>query len=167
MSDHYTEYCVVCGTIISQCRCMDCNRTKRYSVCTVCEGKKKQEEAKQSDSLNKLADAIYALAIEKGWHDPAETRDHFVERACNNLHDEVSELHEAWRNNRLDLPCDKADKMEAMGLKPLTCLEEELADIVIRAFDNARRLDIDILTAIQQKHEYNKSRSFRHGNKRS
>lgn len=118
-------------------------------------------------TINSIANKIYRLAWKKGWHSGNETEDHFVERACNNLHDEVSELHESWRNNRLRLPCDKADKMIEAGIKPLSCLEEELADIVIRVFDDARKLNVDIESAILRKHAYNKTRSIRHGGKRS
>ena len=88
-------------------------------------------------------------------------------RACNNIHNEVSELHEAWRNNKLNKLCDKSKKMIKLGIKPLTCAEEELADIVIRALDNSRQYGIDIESAILRKHEYNKYRPFRHGGKRS
>ena len=64
-------------------------------------------------TLNEIADAVHALAWEKGWHTDGAlySEDAFVERACNNLHDEVSELHEAWRNNQLRAPCDKAAEM--------------------------------------------------------
>ena len=117
--------------------------------------------------LNEWAEAFYANAKDKGFYDKPETEDEYVERACNNLHDEISELHEAWRNNRLREPCDKADKMTAMGLFPLTCLEEELADIVIRALDNAKRLGVDIEYAVSRKHDFNRTREPRHGGKRS
>ena len=120
------------------------------------------------ENLNEIADAVFLLAKNKGWHDNLnETEDQFIERACNNLHDEISELHEAWRNNKLHENCDKSDKMADIGLMPLTCLEEELADIIIRVLDNARRLKVDILSAVIRKHEYNKSRENRHGGKRS
>ena len=118
-------------------------------------------------TLNQIADAVYALAQSKGWHSKTESEDAFVERACNNLHNEVSELHEAWRNNRLHAPCDKAEAMKAAGIEPLTCLEEELADIVIRALDDARRLGVDIQSAVERKHAFNATRSLRHGGKRS
>lgn len=118
-------------------------------------------------TLKEMAKAVYDLAVEKGWHDGNESEDAYVERACNNLHDEISELHEAWRGNRLRYFCDKTEKMKELGIKPLTCLEEELADIVIRAFDNAERLGVDIESAVMRKHEFNKSRSYRHGGKRS
>ncbi|MEO0797412.1 MAG: hypothetical protein AAFX93_19850 [Verrucomicrobiota bacterium] len=119
------------------------------------------------NTLNQIADTVHALANEKGFYDDKPTEDIFVERACNNMHNEVSELHESWRNNKLRSPCDKAAKMEALGLEPLTCLEEELADIVIRALDNARFLEVDIQKAIETKHSYKASRSHRHGGKRS
>jgi NTP pyrophosphatase (non-canonical NTP hydrolase) len=117
-------------------------------------------------TLNEIANAVYDLAWQKGWHSDEEKEDAFIERACNNLHDEVSELHESWRNNQLRLPCDKAEKMKELGLKPLTCIEEEFADIVIRVLDDCKKLSIDIQNAIEVKHLYNKSRSYRHGNKR-
>ncbi len=118
-------------------------------------------------TLNEIADAVFEQAKISGWHDFAESEDAFVERACNNLHDEVSELHEAWRNNQLREPCDKAEKMDKASIIPLTCLEEEYADIVIRALDNCRRLGVDIQSAIERKHAYNKTRAYRHGGKRS
>lgn len=110
-------------------------------------------------TLNEIADAVHALAWEKGWHNKTENEDTFVERMCNNLHDEVSELHEAWRNNNLRDSCLKPI--------PLTCLEEEMADIVIRTLDNARKLGVDIQRAIEIKHEFNATRKIRHGGKRS
>ena len=117
--------------------------------------------------IKDMAILVHALAEEKGWYDADETENAFIERACNNLHDEVSELHEAWRNNKLHSPCDKADKMTEAGLPVLTCLEEELADIVIRAFNEAEGLGVDIEGAVRAKHAFNETRSHRHGGKRS
>jgi NTP pyrophosphatase (non-canonical NTP hydrolase) len=118
-------------------------------------------------TLNEIADAVHSLAWEKGWHSESEGEDAFVERACNNLHDEVCELHEAWRNNNLHSLCDKSEKMVDARIDPLTCAEEEFADIIIRVLDNCRKLKIDIQSAVERKHEYNKSRTLRHGGKRS
>ena len=116
-------------------------------------------EVAEIENINKLADTVHSLAWEKGWHSKDENEDRFIERMCNNLHDEISELHEAWRNNRLHEPCDKPIK--------LTALEEEMADILIRLLDNARKLGVDIQRAVTIKHHYNSTRSFRHGGKRS
>jgi len=111
-------------------------------------------------TISEIADSVHELAWKKGWHDVEETEDHFVERMCNNLHDEVSELHEAWRTNVLRKHCGK------YGCN-LTCLEEELADIIIRVLDNSLKLGVDIEHAIRVKHAYNKKRPMRHGGKRS
>ena len=119
------------------------------------------------ETIYEIADAVYAQAQAKGWHSETETEDAFVERACNNLHDEVSELHEAWRNNHLRDLCDKAEKMAAAGIRPLTCLEEELADILIRVLDDSRKLGVDIQDAVLRKHAFNATRPMRHGGKRS
>jgi len=66
-----------------------------------------------------------------------------------NLHSEVSELWEAYRKGLLNEGCDKGG---------LTCAEEELADIIIRAMDTAVALGVDIGTAIARKAEYNSKR---------
>jgi NTP pyrophosphatase (non-canonical NTP hydrolase) len=44
-------------------------------------------------------------------------------------------------------------------------LPHELADIVIRTMDLAESLGIDLQKAIEIKHEFNKHRDIRHGNK--
>lgn len=119
------------------------------------------------DAINKLAEIFHANAVEKGFHSADETEDQFVERSCNNAHDEVSELHEAWRNGRLHYPCDKAQKMLKAGIIPLTCLEEELADIFIRCLDAARKLNVNIGEAVANKHAFNRTRPHKHGNKKS
>jgi NTP pyrophosphatase (non-canonical NTP hydrolase) len=115
--------------------------------------------------LNSMRDAVHELAREKGWYDDPETDGQFITRAVANLHSEVSELWEAYRGNKLDAPCDKADKMIAAGIDPLTCKEEELADIIIRALDDAARLNVNIARAVCLKHHFNKTRDTRHGGK--
>jgi len=120
-----------------------------------------------TENLNKLAKAICVNAHNKGFYNKPETEDQYIERACNNLHDEVSELHTAWRNNELRYKCTKGFIMEDMGLRPLTNLEEELADIIIRALDNAYHLGVDIEEAVLTKMKFNMSRPYRHGQKRS
>lgn len=117
--------------------------------------------------IDEIADKVHKLAWEKGWHSKDEDEDHFIERACNNFHDEISELHEAWRNNKLHDLCDKTEELQVAKIGPLTNIEEEFADIIIRVLDACRKLNVDIQSAIERKHLYNKTRSHRHGNKRS
>ena len=128
---------------------------------------KKELRENHGVSLKDLSEEVHNLAWEKGWHNKDEGEDALIERACNNLHDEVCELHEAWRNNQLHELCDKAEKMKAHGIEPLTCIEEEFADIFIRVLDNCLRLGVDIQSAVERKHAFNATRETRHGGKRS
>ncbi len=119
-------------------------------------------------TINELADAAHENAKSKGFHDgkdAGETDQEFVIMHSNLLHEEVTELFSAMRTGTFNERCDKADKMDELGLPALTCAEEEYADIVIRVFDQCRRLGIDIEMAIQAKHGYNTTRPHKHGKK--
>jgi NTP pyrophosphatase (non-canonical NTP hydrolase) len=109
------------------------------------------------NNLNDLADAVHLNAVEKGFHNYGESNIHFMANQCNNIHAEVTELWDAFRAGTEWEACDKPIQ--------LTQLEEELADIIIRALDVSRRLGVDIVNAIHVKHEYNKTRPYMHGKK--
>ena len=81
------------------------------------------------------------------------------------MHAEITELWDAFRSDTQYQLCDKAAKMQDLGLTPLDCTEEELADIIIRALDVSQRLGVNIVEALNSKHEYNKTRPYKHGKK--
>lgn len=114
--------------------------------------------------LNELADAVHENAIDHGFH-PVESIPIFIANQCNNLHGEVTELWDAFRAGKEEETCDKGEKLLELNLRVMTCQEEELADIIIRALDVSRRLQIPIVECINAKHEYNKTRPYRHGKK--
>ena len=70
------------------------------------------------------------------------------------MHSEVSELLDAVRINP-DALCDKNVE--------LTCEEEEVADIFLRLVDYCGARKIDLGHAAALKHEYNKTRPYKHG----
>jgi len=79
------------------------------------------------------------------------------------IHSEVSEALEDYRNGDMALgflDSDGADAGKPYGLP------SELADIVIRVYDLAGALGIDLDAAIEVKHQYNVGRPYRHGGKR-
>lgn len=106
--------------------------------------------------LNELSVTVYENAVQKGFHEKDTERSDVENYAIwtANLHGEVSELWEAARKNQLFDTCDKGCD--------LTCEEEELADIIIRALDTACARNIDIGRAVLTKHAYNTTRSHKH-----
>lgn len=91
---------------------------------------------------------VHDYAIKKGWWDKERP---IPELLCL-IHSEVSEALEAYRNNIKD--------GEKGGMS------EELADIIIRVWDMAEALGIDIAEAVNKKHAINLERPYRHGGKR-
>ena len=61
---------------------------------------------------------------------------------------------------------DDPNKLLLNGILGLSGETGECADIIIRVFDASGKYGIDIGKAILQKHEYNKSRPYRHGGKK-
>lgn len=105
--------------------------------------------------LNGLAHTIWNIARIKGFR--SSRGDVPVATFVANLHGEVSELWEAYRAGALDANCGKPTAV------PLTCAEEELADILIRTLDMAADLGVDIDKAIETKLKYNLTREHKHG----
>lgn len=82
------------------------------------------------------------------------------------MHSELSEALEAWREG------DDITKISHEGIcdphlgKPIG-VASEFADVIIRILDTCEHLDIPITEALIEKHKYNSTRPYRHGNKRA
>ena len=99
----------------------------------------------KNNSIYELCEQAYETAKSKGWHDNARK----FSEAIALIHAEASEALEADRRNE--------------GKERVA---EELADICIRVFDASMEFGVDLETAIKTKMEYNRHRSYRHGNKK-
>lgn len=121
-------------------------------------------EQEIEQSLNDAASMVHSNARNKGFHDEQDI-DKFVASQTCNMHAELTEFWDAFRAGKENELCDKAEMMSKLGFRPLTNKEEELADIIIRAFDVSQRLGINIGMAILTKHSYNVTRPHMHGKK--
>lgn len=95
-------------------------------------------------SINELCSEAFKIATSKGWHEKEPETGTMLAL----IHSEVSEALEADR---------KGDEGNFV---------EELADVCIRVFDLCGSRKIDLEKAITDKMEKNKSRSYKHGNKK-
>lgn len=112
-----------------------------------------------------VAGAVHDLAVKKGWWpNQTITRDEILSKIAL-IHSELSEAleiaresdfqpNEVWHSAKMP---GQAAKPEGFGI--------ELADAVIRIFDLAEALNVNIEKCIMDKHEYNETREFRHGGK--
>lgn len=125
-------------------------------------------------NLNNLIKEAYEIAKKKGWHDKLISFPNYIA----NIHAEISEAWEEWRNNRglneVYYECDKSEEQRCnIDLECQYCnfakprgIPIELADVVIRICDMCGNLGIDLEQAIELKMAYNMIRKYRHGNKR-
>jgi len=120
-----------------------------------------QEKAEANDQLiRSFAESfaefqaeIHDLAIEKGWYDGQSSRSPLELLAL--IVEEFGEAVHAIRDGN----------PESKKIVGYSCLEEELADIVIRIMDAAEYHKVRLAQAIVAKHEFNKTRPERHGGK--
>lgn len=106
--------------------------------------------------INEVARQIHENAVEHGWWDEKRGFPEIIAL----IHSEVSEALEEYRNGRLPTEVYTGNGGKPEGI-PI-----ELADVIIRIFDYCGYAGIDIDAAITQKHEFNKTRPYRHGGKK-
>jgi len=107
--------------------------------------------------MHSIQEQAYRLAKEKGWWDGDS---HNIPEKLALIHSEISEALQEYRNE----PRDIGVHWTGVGGKP-EGFPVELADAVIRILDLCGHLGIDLEKYIEMKHEYNKTRPYRHGGK--
>lgn len=109
-------------------------------------------------TLKELQKVAYENACARGFHQGNPE----IWKFLGNLHGEVSEAWEEARKPDFD---PKRTYYREDG-KP-EGLPSELADILIRVGDMAETFGIDLEKAVAEKMAYNRTRPYRHGNKRA
>lgn len=103
--------------------------------------------------LSALQKEIHQNALDHGWWDEPRTFGDVI-ALC---HSELSEALEAHRNGEAMAWTNEAGKPEGVAV--------EMADCIIRILDWAGHEGMDMETLVWRKHEYNKTRPYRHGGK--
>lgn len=104
-------------------------------------------------TLNEWAKEIHENAKAHGWWDEPRSFGEII-ALC---HSELSEALEEYRNGKHNLYYSGYDKPEGVAV--------EMADCIIRILDWCGKEGVDIEEIIRIKHEYNKTRPYRHGGK--
>lgn len=133
-------------------------------------------------TFNDWSKEIHANAVRHGWWDEERSFGDIV-ALC---HSELSEALEEYRAGRgmvwHECKLDKIDSDECiknycanyyqgecvasgMGNKP-EGIAVEMIDCIIRILDWCGKESIDVDALMERKHEYNKTRPYRHGNKK-
>ena len=110
-------------------------------------------------TLRMRQNEIHENAVEKGWWDGVspEEKVKLIPEKILLVHAELSEAVEEFRNGTIDTYIGAGGKPEGLWV--------EMSDAVIRILDLAGAFGIDLEHVIEVKHEYNKTRSHRHGGK--
>ena len=122
-------------------------------------------------TLKVMQEQVHEINQANGWYDDETPRSFGDDVAL--LHTEVSEMFEAFRDWGLEdqtpgqidgVPYEESSfngslpKPEGVG--------SEVADVLIRLLDTCQRYDIDLQAEYERKLAYNRTRGYRHGNKR-
>lgn len=128
-------------------------------------------------TIRELTADIHQNAVEHGWWDEKRSFGDILS-LCH------SELSEALEEHRNDKPMcyfvrdtstfpqyenyykDETDMSLWNSTQKLEGIATEMADCIIRILDWAGKEGIDMESIIEMKHQYNKTRPYRHGNKK-
>ena len=129
----------------------------KSAVCT-CSWTKPEDIVKNKSEGMRLPEwqkVIHANAVEKGWWEEERQMGEMLA----NVHSEISEAWEHWRNGKPDVFVGPDGKPDGLMV--------ELADAVIRILDIAESRGCNLEVIMMDKHNYNKTRPYRHGGKKA
>jgi NTP pyrophosphatase (non-canonical NTP hydrolase) len=126
--------------------------------------------------LNKLRNEIHQNAVEHGWWDEKRTFGDIISLCHSELSEALEEFRNGHKPQKIYFSCSKkSGDCNTIRTQPYMCegcenrkpegIPIELVDCIIRILDYCGKEGIDIEEAIRIKHEYNKTRPYKHGGK--
>ena len=112
-------------------------------------------------NLNDWAKEIHKNAVDHGWWDD-EPEFPTIIALC---HSELSEALEEYRNRQPNFSILRGDVPAKDDGKPVG-VAVEMADCLIRILDWFGGEGVDVEFVLQAKHDFNRTREYRHGGKR-
>lgn len=126
-----------------------------------------EQPAISIESLNDFAKEVHQNAVDHGWYDSSRTFGDIV-ALC---HSELSEALEEYRNNMPfvyfvhEITGGPDTDMSRYNGQKLEGIATEMIDCIIRILDWCGANNIDVENLLRLKHEYNKTRPYKHGGK--
>lgn len=113
-----------------------------------------------SKSLREMKEEVYKNNVLHGWFD--KDRSFGDDTAL--LHSEISEAFDCYREIGFEPRTDSIKEADSVG-KP-SDVGSELADVLIRLLDTCKRTGYDLEWEYERKMDYNRTRPYRHGNRK-
>lgn len=129
-----------------------------------------EKEKNERDTLNALAEDIHRNAVAHGWWDDSPSFGEIV-ALC---HSELSEALERFRDGEALVHgccghCGHEEQCEQDVRSEGSCKPEgvavEMVDCIMRILDWCAHEGVDVDEILRLKHEYNRTRPYRHGGK--
>jgi NTP pyrophosphatase (non-canonical NTP hydrolase) len=122
-------------------------------------------------TIQELCEKSHQTAVEKGWWGYVAMNDGELEERnfpelLALMHSEISEILEEYRKHGLQNMIYTEEPWSINDIPKSEGIAVEFADLLIRVGDCCQRYNIPLEKALELKMAYNKTRSYRHGNKK-
>jgi len=111
--------------------------------------------------INVLQKQVHELAVKKGWYDSQKWHARLLRKIGINI-----KVKRSIPELLALIHCELSEALQEYRKGNMKKFEEEIVDVVIRILDMCGHLNIDLQKGMLQKHNFNKTRPYRHGGRK-